>query len=144
MALRANGGERGRIFAVDWRWTAVLSVFVILMVARLADTESDVFTEPVDRTMVRLGVLERELKAAMQKDTTEITQMSHLLKNLPSGMRRTLVNDGWERPFRLTREAQLYELRSSGPDARFDTADDMVREVSASTKIEPSHRRPNA
>lgn len=42
-------------------------------------------------------------------------------------IRGALPSDPWRSPYRYRLTKDFYEIRSAGPDAKFDTSDDLVR-----------------
>ena len=93
----------------------------------IVDTEETWFPDPVDRTAFRLRQL-RRLVAEFEAERGHAAP--DLLAVLPSGIdsaaRSSALEDAWRNQFRYLVSDSTRELRSAGPDARFDTRDDLV------------------
>ena len=89
--------------------------------------------DPLNLTRARLTRIRGFLLDAA---STGAELPSSLEQALPSGLaprsRSEMVRDGWDRPLRYRRFQGDFEVRSAGPDGRFDTGDDMVATRSTS------------
>ncbi|HET6763896.1 MAG TPA: hypothetical protein VFH27_09490, partial [Longimicrobiaceae bacterium] len=90
-----------------------------------ADTESDIWPDPVDRSNVRLSEVVRLLAEYHKARGAYPATMAEGLP--PVGQRAIdYERDAWGTGFRYRRSEDGYELRSAGADHRFDTPDDLV------------------
>jgi hypothetical protein len=103
--------------------------------AGITDTDSDIWPDPVERTEVRIEVLRRYLAGHFASEGAWPTSLAAVL---PTGRDDPIAGygvDAWNRAFRYVPAGTDYELRSAGPDGRFETADDIVTTRTKATKM---------
>jgi hypothetical protein len=103
--------------------------------AGITDTDSDIWPDPMERTEVRIEVLRRYLADHF---ASEGAWPASLAAVLPTGRDDPIVGygvDAWKRAFRYVPADTDYELRSAGPDGRFETSDDIVTTRTKATRM---------
>jgi hypothetical protein len=93
----------------------------------IADTDEMVFTDPVDLTHVRLVRLHWFIRDGESRTGELPPSLKHVLPQAMDAQSKVqMLRDGWDRPFRYRRSGDDFEIRSAGPDGRFESADDVV------------------
>jgi hypothetical protein len=110
---------RNRVYLV------VLTTVVTLVVASqwiAGDSEEVLYPDKQDRTRFRMDLLRERIVR-----TQDARSIDAALKDLTPEAKQKIVRDGWGNPIRIIYGERM-ELRSSGPDERFDSPDDIVTE----------------
>jgi hypothetical protein len=88
----------------------------------IGDSEEQLFPDPSGRTFVRLELMQN----LIVRFETAYGRLPRGLDELLTPTTAGLAFDAWKNGVRYTVVGECYELRSAGPDAELDTADDVM------------------
>jgi hypothetical protein len=101
----------------------------------ISDTDRDIWPDPEERTGVRIEILRKFLAERFASERVFPATLAEVLPTGPNDPFAGFGVDAWDRPFRYVPAADDYELRSAGPDGRFETPDDIATTRTRHTKM---------